>query len=874
MRSNWLGRETIAVGLVLFAACTDGARLSRAKEPAGSPSSTQVPLDPLSIPKFAQELGVPRVFQPAVIMDGELVVRHEYTVSVKQTTVQMLPPGFPSTTVLAYGGEVKLADSPAPEFVRSVPGPVFETIRGVPAFVRWRNEIDTPHFLAVDPTLHFANPLGIESPAPPFAPFPPGYADARFPVPHVTHNHGLAVPSAFDGVAESWFTMSGIVGPSFVSMDYLMPNDQPSTQLFYHDHAMGMTRLNVYSGLLGAYFIRDPNHPLDQPNSPLPRGEYEIPLIIFDRAFFTDGELSFPRASSNPGNAHWQGGDGANVSLVNGKVWPNLNVEPRQYRFRILAAGNGRTWTLKLDHLGSVVPMTIIGSDGGYLPAPQVVPSFLLGTSERADVLVDFSSFADGTQIILLNTAGNVNTVGTVMRFTVVGTSSVAPSALPAFAPMAVLTPDAPTRVKTFHNIIDAAGNAERSTDGVDFTTPTTEFALVGSTERWDIVNLGGGSHQAHLHLIEFQVLDRHGLDAAAYQRRWLLLNGLRPVTRPIVVDPTPFFIGLPIPALPYETGWKDTVRTPPNQMTRLVARWAPQEIPSGGASPGQNLFSFDPTSGPGYVWHCHVLGHEDHDMMRKMPLVKLWAPATDYAAETVFAHEQVNYRVRVAHTSKAAEPPPTRFDRYERVNNNDGTWAPQIVYAVRDRVLFEEQLFMANQLHQAQPLETPASDPILWHPFPMTACGQLQELCAGEVDPNAIECEDVALAGSETDCLVELAQCLAKCAAHEVHGVHASPCSGLCTNPVAFSVSDGTTFASGALSKAASCHETTSKLVTGQCQSFAAGRYLTINGKEMPCNGNGSGHAWGATLPTQRNHGYCIRTNAGNSPNARFTVR
>jgi len=826
------------------------------QQQSGPPSATQVPLNPLSVPKFAQPLPIPRVFAPTLTGNP---IRQEYTVAVQQTTVQMLPPGFPNTTVLAYGGQVKIPNSSGTEFVRSVPGSTFENVRGTQTVLHWRNEITTPHLLAVDPTLCWANPLALERPVAPFVPFPPGYPAAQAPVPHVTHLHGSVVESQFDGVADEWFTAApnAIVGPNFVTQDYPEPNEQPPTQLFYHDHTMGMTRLGVYAGMVGAgYFIRDPANSLDQPGSPLPQGQFEIPLVIFDRGFYTDGELRFPRVSTNPDNAYWQGGDGADVVLVNGAVWPNLDVQPRQYRFRILPAGNGRTFTVALDRSGTPVPFTIIGSDGGYLPAPQVVSSVILSMTERADILVDFSGFAAGTQITMLNAGADPATVGTIMRFTVAAGTPVIPPSLPAFPPRVTLVPDAPARIKTLHNIVDASGNAQRSTDGLNFTVPATEYPLVGSTEQWDLINIGGGSHQVHLHLIEFQVVSRQNINTAAYLQRWQLMNGQRPVTRPIVVDPTPYLTGSVVPALPYETGWKDTVRAAGNQLTRIVARWAPQELAATAVAPGQNLFTIDPTTGPGYVWHCHILGHEDNDMMRPLQLVNSWAASVSYGVGKVVAYQNVDYRIRVAHTSVAAEPPPTRFDRYERVNNNDGSWQPQIIYAVGDRVLYLGQLFMADAVHQAQTGQTPDGAPTLWHSFPQDACGQLQQLCHDGTSPAAVACHTLGHALSEPACLNQLTSCLAACAGGQ-HAHSGSPCSGLCSNPLAIVVPDGTTYAND-LGGTAACIETTSQLLSGTCTP--ASRNLLVNGRTMKCNKQD----WDVPLPSQRNHGYCIQTDSG----------
>lgn len=849
---------------------------------AGPPSASQVPLDPLTIPKFAHPLTIPRVFAPTVVTRGDRVIRHEYTVTAARIEAQLLPPGFPTTTVLAFGGQVRVPGSSATEFVRSVPGPVFENVRGIPSLVRWRNAIDAPYFMPVDPTLHWANPLAMERPVFPFAPFPPGYPTAQAVVPLVVHTHGLVVGPAEDGTAEQWFTPPpSIVGPAFVTRDYLMPNEQPSTALFYHDHTMGMTRLNVFSGLVGpAYLIRDPHDALDAPGSPLPRGEFEIPLAIFDRAFFTDGELSFPRTSSNPtATAYWQPGDGANTVLVNGKVWPNLDVQRRQYRFRLLAAGNGRLWNFQFENQAdaSIVPFTVIGSDGGYLPAPQVVSNVVLGITERSDVLFDFSQFAPGTQIVLVNAGANRNTVGTVMRFTVLDGPAVPPPPLPAFPPRPALVPDAPRRIKSFHNHVDLAGNAMRSTDGLTFTSPPTEFPLVGSTEQWDVVNVGGGAHQIHLHLIEFQVLDRQPINAAAYNLRWQLLNGFRPITRPITVDPAPYLTGPAVPPDPWESGWKDTVRAPAGFVTRIVTRWAPQDIAGGAVAPGENRFPIDPTASlpqdpftqQGYVWHCHILGHEDHDMMRPMPLVRLWAPRVGYPVGRVVTHQDVNYRARVAHRSAAGQPPSARPDRWERVNNNDGTWQPQIIYAVGDRVLFEGQLYAALSVHQAAPGQTPASAPALWRLLPATACGQLADFCTAHADaePGAV-CLALGQAGNEAACTAQFSACLPACSHLHAHGV-AHPCAGLCNAAVAFTVPDGTVYKSGALGTGSTCHETFSKVFAGRCSGFVGARTLTVNGRVQACDRG----TWTSPLPPQRNDGYCIQVSAGGPPWASFAT-
>jgi len=864
----------------------------------GQPSPDQVPLDPTTVPMFVNQLPILPTFAPTVITSGGRVIRNEYTITDSEVAVQMLPPGFPATNVLAMGGAVIGGGT-----FQGSPSAVFNSNRGIPTVMHWRTNITAPSFMPVDPDLHWANPQAIEKPTPPFNLFPPGYANAQFPVAHVTHTHGLMVLPQMDGTAEEWFTNVQYRGASFVTQDYTMPNDQPATQLFYHDHVMGETRLGVYAGEVGAaYFIRDPNTPLDGANSPLPKGAFEIPLAVSTKAFFTDGELNFPpdRGSLNagadapPNIPYWSYNEGADEVTVNGKVWPNLNVQRQQYRFRVLAAANTQLWDFQLVNSsnGAVVPFTIIGSDGGYLPAPVAATHVQLGITERADILVDFSQFAAGTQIVMNNNfVGNTDspTLGTVMRFTVQSSTAVHPPTLSPslFPPRAVLTANAPTRFKVlriFDDLRDSTDSCsdpalpncnQRTVDGMEFSTPATEFPLIGSTEEWDIIHTNDPNsddqdnafHQIHIHLLEFQVINRQPFDNNAYKKQWHILNGHMPVSRPITLDPTPYFTGPTVAVPPYETGWKDTVQAPPAMITRIMVRWAPQE--STNATPGVNQYSIDPTSfpdnvkGPGYVWHCHIVGHEDHDMMRPLGVVNNWKAGVAYQAGNVVANNNIDYRTIVAHTSTASSSPPSRFDLWDRVNNNDGTWQPQIRYAQNDRVLFNGLLYAARSVFQAQNGQTPPANPTLWSALPMTACGQLAQFCQGNSNPNAVACRADGQAGNQTTCLNEIEPCLSYCQPQQ-----ATPCSGLCNNPVRFSVADGSNFQSGNLGTGTSCFETTSSLFQGESSSFVAGKTLTVNGRPEPLNGN-----WNYPLPPMRNEGYCIQTTAGNNSFAAFAA-
>jgi spore coat protein A len=872
-----------------------------AKVKAGPVTQDEVPLDATTIPKFVTQLPILPVWAPTVIRNGAgQVIRNEYTINDLETTVQMLPAGFPSTTVFAMTGPIVGGGT----FTGS-PAAIFENTRGIPTVMHWRANIQQPSFMPVDPTIAWANPLSMERPLPDFTLFPPGYQNAQFPVARVTHTHGLMVLPQMDGTAEEWFTPGlNYKGPSYVTDDYTMPNDQPATQLFYHDHVLGVTRLGVFGGEIGAgYMIRDPSTPLDAANSPLPKGQFEIPLILSVKGFFTDGNLNFPpdRGSTNAGAdappqvAYWSYNEGSDTVTVNGKAWPNLNVQRRQYRFRTLAAANTQLWDLQFVNQSNsaVVPFTIIGSDGGYLPAPKVVTDVQIGITERADILVDFSQFAAGTKIQMNNLyvgeGSDPTLLGVVMQFTVQAGTAVPPPVLsPSLFPSrAVLTANAPTRFKVLRIFDDLRPDGDscsdpalvncnqRTIDGLEFSAPPTELPLIGSTEEWDIIHTADpraddqdqNFHQIHIHLLEFQVLNRQPFDAPAYRAEWHRVNGHMPVTRPIVVDPTPFFTGDPVAVAPYETGWKDTFQAKPSMINRLMVRWAPQESTT--ATPGTNQYSIDPTAfpdnvkGPGYVWHCHIVGHEDFDMIRQLAIVNLWKAGVAYQAGNIIALNNIDYRARVNHTSVAGATPNTRFDLWDRVNNNDGTWQPQIRYALDDRVLYNGLLYAARSVFQSQSGQTPPANPTLWQALPNTACAQLAQFCQGNSNPNAVQCRADGQAGNDATCRAEMEPCLSYCQPQQLR-----PCGGLCNNPVVFSVADGSTFQSGALGTGERCFETRSRLALGNSSSFVSPRQLTVNGRTQVLNGN-----WTYPLPPMRNDGYCIQVTAGQNSFAAFAA-
>lgn len=601
--------------------------VSMAAPPPPAPPGPSLP--GTAIPKYVNQLLIPPAYQPTVVTDPVTGVRHEYTIDVSQFQEQMLPAPLPQTWVYGYGGMVSTPGGPV--YLRNSPAASFEATRGIPVRVTWLNNLTAPHILPVDPTLHWADPNNLGTPIAPFPAYPPGFPQAQSPVPIVTHLHGGEDKSDSDGNPDAWFTNSGITGPAYSDNVFDYPNAQQPTTLWYHDHTLGITRLNTIAGLAGFYLLRDPADPIA---SLLPSGQYEVPLAIQDRSFNTDGSLWYPTVGINPTiHPYWVPEFFGDSIIVNGRAWPNFNVEPRQYRFRVLNGSTARFYNLSLSNKQT---FTQIGSDGGYLPAPVVMNSLLIAPGERADILVDFSKLAPGTKVVLNNDAKtpypagapvNAKTTGQIMQFTVGATPPVVPAVLPpALNTMPVLTPDVSARTVTLNEVMGPAGPAEVLLNGQKWMAKTTETPQVGSTEDWQVVNMTADTHPMHWHLVQFQVVSRQAFSVKQYTKDWTALNGMPPLAAATVTLPaTPYLSGKATLPAANEMGWKDTVRANPGEVLTIRIRYAPQDAVGAapgvnGAAPGVNLYPFDPTQGPGYVWHCHIIDHEDNEMMR--PLV------------------------------------------------------------------------------------------------------------------------------------------------------------------------------------------------------------------------------------------------------------
>ena len=619
-------------------------------------------LDPLSIPKYTNQLVIPPTYVPKMTYDKETGKRtQEYTVYMNEFYEQILPTidengdptGFDQTLVWGYGGEARdTVTSKKLGFFQNSPGATFEATRGVPIRVKYVNNITSNHMFAVDPTLHWANPNGMTAPTFPFISFPPGYEDAQSNVPLVTHLHGGEVKSTSDGHPESWYTASGDQGPAYNtemttsdnSAVFYYPNEQLPTTLWYHDHSLGVTRTNVMAGLAGFYLLREKG---DSMTPYVPPQKWEIPIVIQDRSFNLDGSMWFPTEGNKPDvHPYWNPEFFGNTIMVNGKLWPNLDVDRGVYRFRLLDGSNARFYDLTLDILDEngestddTLPFTQIGSDGGYLKSAARLDSLVIAPGERLDVLVDFSGLAPGTKVIMRNSAATPfpngdsieedDPTGEIMQFTCKKNKGYPAKALPEIL-NPTLAGDYPTLPETeltrtlpFFEAFEDDEPVGVFLNGQKWDGVLTEMPQVGSTEEWYLVNPTEDAHPIHTHLTQFQVLYRVDFDGETYRADWEDLNGLVPVPLDKIPDELlvdTYLTGPEEVPEPNEIGWKDTIIAYPGTVTVIRIRFAPQSAPTTGPdapTAGENLFPFDPTVGPGYVWHCHILDHEDNEMMR-----------------------------------------------------------------------------------------------------------------------------------------------------------------------------------------------------------------------------------------------------------------
>jgi spore coat protein A, manganese oxidase len=627
-------------------------------------------LRPAAVPKFVEPLLVPPAM-PAASTDGSV---DAYRIAVRQFRQQVLPRRFRPTTLWGYGPI-------EPAGVFNAPSLTIEAQVGRPVRVEWVNGlVDAngaylPHLLPVDQTLHWANPPGGLAHRDHHGHDPRPYAG---PVPLVVHLHGGHTAEESDGYTEAWYLPAAANIPSGYATEgtYYEPfrqafasahgaawapgsatfqydNDQGAGTLWFHDHALGLTRLNVYAGPAGFYLLRGGGADLapgvlpgpapaagDAPGTPY----YEIPLAIQDRAFNTDGSLFYPDTRAffegiRPGQLQipfapemacggpsdvapiWNPEFFGNTMMVNGRTWPYLDVEQRRYRFRVLNGCNSRFLILRLSRPG--LRFWQIGGDLGFLPQPIEVEHLLLAPAERADVIVDFGEVPTGTTVVLQNLAPDApfgggmpgvdfapadpQSTGLVLEFRVVAATGADTSVAPAALVLPTRTPLPHTTIardlslneeesRTVHIVNRGRGPVVQLACGdpsavpfgpvaallgtmhgghepapMTWMHPVTETPALDTTELWHIHNFTMDAHPIHLHLVAFEVVGRVGMD------------------------------GVERGPEPGETGLKDTVIAYPDEITTVKAHFDKAGL---------------------YVWHCHILEHEDNEMMRPFRVV------------------------------------------------------------------------------------------------------------------------------------------------------------------------------------------------------------------------------------------------------------
>jgi bilirubin oxidase len=659
-------RKSLLICLVSFLFFAVGVFTADAQIAGGS-------LAPGDVAKYT----LPLVKPPAMpLSKGSNKNKDMYKIAVRQFTQRIISPPHPMTTVWSYGS-IDYPGTVAEGGTFNYPAFTIEATADKTTQVLWRNDLRDemgnylPHLLPIDQTLHWANPPGGLDGRDKRGSDPTPYLG---PVPLVTHVHGAHTTEDSDGYAEAWYLPDANDIPfgyatTGTFFDYFnekyghnwspgtatfkYPNDQPATTLWYHDHALGMTRANVYAGPAGYWLIRGGNYDLDLGYTAPgvgddPLGEYtEIPIVIQDRSFNDDGSLFYPdnRAFFEGLNKAFDipyldipfipelGCDGlpsdvspiwnpeffGNMMVVNGFTWPYLEVEQRRYRFRFLNGCNSRFLVLKMTTTPRMnndafntpeYSFWQIGAEQGFLPAPVELDYLLMGPAERADVIIDFTNIPVDTEVILVNDGpdapfGGISledlsdweSTGVVMKFVVKaasnGDNTTPPDQLVLPAQPILPATDVTRQVSlneeesaSIRVIEDEDGNVIFDCDDGEVFGPTaallgtlnpdgtgnpllwmdpiTENPALGATEEWEIHNFTEDAHPIHIHLIKFKVLGR-GVDGIQAPEAW-------------------------------EMGFKDTVIAYPGEITRV-----------------KMMFDL-----PGfYVWHCHIVEHEDNEMMR-----------------------------------------------------------------------------------------------------------------------------------------------------------------------------------------------------------------------------------------------------------------
>ncbi len=661
---------TAAVMLgILLVAVTSTRRLAAHTSHPGGPAPaagnvTVVTSTPVTVAlrPFVEPLPIPEVAKPARTTNGYCVPVlpdlcfpgpiEVYDMPILRITNHQFHPDLPPIEVWGYAG--------------MYPGPTLETKVGVPILVNWINALTNnggmyPYWLPADPNLfHGGHDSGISPQM----------------IRTVVHLHGAAVLPRYDGYPTNWF-LPGESDEYFYGNIDLNSDGQT---LWYHDHAVGVTANNVYAGLAGFYLVRADD--FDATNGiRLPSGKYEIPLVFQDRDFAANTVME-DGVTQVITNLDTSGLPWHHYAVVNGKVTPYLEVEPRPYRFRFLNGTGFRAVAprlsvtdlegndLKGEGVPAAPPFLVVGNEDGYLQDATNVSRIATMPGERVDVVVDFSPFTNSqyTAITMKNAFGlggggnNADVVGppfitNLMQFRVslplvnggepemripsplvsnwVSTASLVSAAMTNRPFTLDLSGEIPFPGPPFNATNLAYPFALLNM--TPFDAPVSEFIHAGDIEVWEIINLSEEAHPFHVHLLDFRVVNRQRFasDTNTLTTPWggdpnfppamvakyiqdRIAGTLQPLVGYLSLNPDDF-----VGVQPFETGPKDVVRAAPFAVTRIVMQWPTQSMFY--ATPSAK--SGDPSTHGRYIYHCHILDHEDNDMMRPLQVKPPWQP-------------------------------------------------------------------------------------------------------------------------------------------------------------------------------------------------------------------------------------------------------
>lgn len=626
--------------------------------------------DPALQPKF-KELA-PNALDPGFLFkdlnnNGQPVQLPNFSLRAAETTQQtgIIDPKNGrrlNTRVWGYGADTVSWPGQTFQVMSASAGGADETI------VRWDNQLQgKKHLLPVDENLHWCYSIhgagsanGVDYRQ---------FSIEKNGVPLITHLHGGKTDFQFDGNPEFFYSPDGEVrGPQWdfvpggFTNTFRYNNHVSAGNLWYHDHALGLTRLNVYAGLAGFYFIRDESDTgaVDNPLG-LPAFPYELAYAIQDRMFTDKGDLFYPAFPGDPSYDDFITGEGALLPpdlfpgggptavaeffgdhiLVNGRIWPKENVEPRNYRMRLLNGCDSRFMAVQfvavnagetdITTASSPMPFWVIGSDQG-LGNPAQTDTLVVEPGGRYDVVFDFSDQALlGKRVIMKNIGGDepfgghlpgpqiFSETDRIMAFDVVKPlsgvpDSFHPASLPGYDGVAN---SATTRrvalfegMDEFGRLQPLLGTVSNDLSGTNVATaytwfqPATETPAYDSTEIWEIYNFTADAHPIHLHLVNFQILDRYDFN---YD-----VTGTQATTQHNGVSGVAVEISNIHNLTPVSVGSEYVESAPKDMVTSLPGD------PEGAQPSGQMVrikVHFDKSGR--YVWHCHILSHEDHEMMR-----------------------------------------------------------------------------------------------------------------------------------------------------------------------------------------------------------------------------------------------------------------